>query len=67
MQQSQKKMLVESIKSSMVKPQGNGPMSPKPSSQSKKPDSYSSYMNTAIDYAKNHNNLPYLVPQKNSK
>ena len=55
--QSEKKKLVESLKQSMSKPP-----SPQSINQSKKPQNYESYLNTAIDYSKNHESSnSYLV------
>ena len=58
-QPSHKRQLVESIKSLMNK--SSVTTSPK-NSTSKKPDNYTSYLNTQIDYTKDHTPTPYLVP-----
>lgn len=56
---SKKKQLVQSIKESMNKP---SPVIKKTNSKIP-PSSYSSYLNTAIDYTKDHSVTPYLEPE----
>ena len=56
---SKKKQLVESMKQTMSKP---SPVAGKNTNKTAQPSSYSSYLNTAIDYTKDHSVTPYLEP-----